>query len=72
MRYSVVYPVGAYDYAIEDNIPSLLLAHVVATGLQPYHDKPLEIKTADKVRTVSLRIANALLYDLHVKEPKEE
>lgn len=69
MNLSVIYDLGAYDYEIEEGIPSLLLAQTVVTGLQPYHDKPLQIKEKEQVRSVTLHMASSLLYDMEIHKP---
>lgn len=72
MKYSVVYSVGSYDYEIEDDIPTLALANAVITGLQPYHDKTLQVKPLNEVRKARLRVSGELLYDLVIDTPNEK
>ncbi|OQA55337.1 MAG: hypothetical protein BWY45_02263 [Euryarchaeota archaeon ADurb.Bin294] len=66
MRYSVVYSLGKYDYEIEGGIPTMSLAQAIADSLQPYHDKPLEIKEHHEVRGVLLKVTDGLLYDMEM------
>jgi hypothetical protein len=66
MSLSVVYDLGQYDHEIEKDIPTLELAEALVKTLQPFHDKPLQIKEMLKVRRVRLCVATDLLYSMIV------
>lgn len=69
MSLTIVYSLGAYDHEIEEGIPTLALAQALVTTLQPYHDKPLQIKEDKQVRKARLQVTHDLLFDLCMYTP---
>lgn len=72
MSLSICYDLGQYDHEIEKDIPTVELAEALVKTLQPFHDKPLQIKEMLRVRRARLCCTSDMVYSLFITPEPEQ
>jgi hypothetical protein len=71
MSLSIVYDLGSYDHVIEEGVPNQALAQAIVTNIQPFHDKPLQVKEPEQVRIAMFHEAKNLLCGMSIETPEK-